>query len=221
MKFVDSWHWPDGEAHMISWMSEPKNRLVINDRPSYQGKKQLAALGFCHADRRRTMIDAGAHIGLWSYNFAHWFDRIEAFEPVVDHAACWRENLNGPVTGPKVVMHPFALGEAEGMVHIRVNPTSTGDSWVKGKGETRMVTIDQFDFENVDLIKIDAEGYEEFIVRGAMGTIQRWKPVIVVEQKRDMAVKFGLSPMGAVKTLIGHGYKVAQEIAGDYIMVPA
>jgi len=217
MKFVDSWWWPDGEAHMLSWVADPKNRLVINGRPSYQGKKQLAALSFCPPERRRTMIDAGAHIGLWSFNFAHWFEFVHAFEPVADHRNCWLKNC--PEGIGHLMLHPDALGEREAMVHIRVNPESTGDSWVKGKGDVPMKTIDSFGFEDVDLIKVDAEGYEEFILLGAAVTIANHRPTIIVEQKRDMAVKFGLKPMGAVKYLVSMGYKVVQDIGGDYILV--
>ncbi len=214
MKHVDGWHWPDGEAHMISWLMDPKNRVILNGRPAYQGKKQALALNHCPPDRRRTMIDAGAHIGLWSFNFAHWFEKVEAFEPVTDHRECFAEN----VLSANVTMRPFALGEREDMVHIRVNPTSTGDSWVKGKGEVPMKTIDSFAFENVDFIKVDAEGYEEFIARGAESTLCKWQPVVCIEQKRDMATKFGLKPLGAVKFLVGLGYRVVAEIGGDYIM---
>ncbi len=219
MKFVDGWFWPEGEDHMISWMADPKNRLMVEGRSSYQGKKQLAALSFCPADRRRTMIDAGAHISLWSFPFSHWFKRIEAFEPVAAHRECWQANMQ--TRQDECSLHPYALGDREAMVHIRVNPTSTGDSWVKGKGDVPMKTIDSFEFQDVDLIKCDAEGYEEFIVRGALDTIKLWHPTIVVEQKRTMAEKFGLKPMGAVKLLIGHGYKVVAEISGDYVMVHA
>ncbi len=218
MKFVDSWWWPDGEDHMTTWMMEPKNRLIINDRPSYQGKKQLAALEHCPVDRRRTMIDAGAHIGLWSFNFAHWFKTIEAFEPVTDHRDCWAKNCGNEI-GEHLDLHPYALGDREAMVHIRVNPESTGDSWVKGKGDVPMKTIDSFGFTDVDLIKVDAEGYEEFIMRGGEQTLITWKPTVIVEQKRTMAEKFGLRPMGAVKYLISLGYKVVQEIGGDYILI--
>lgn len=216
MKFVDTWFWPEGELHMLEWIADPKNRRVINGRPAYQGKKQLIALDHCTMDRRRVMVDAGAHIGLWSYNFAHWFEKIEAFEPVADHRECFEKNVMA--VAEKITLHPFALGEREDMVSIRVNPTSTGDSWVKGKGEVPMRSIDSFAFENVDLIKIDAEGYEEFIVRGMLDTLERCGPVVVVEQKRDMATKFGLKPLGAVKLLIEHGYKTVAEIGGDFVM---
>ena len=60
------------------------------------------------------------------------------------------------------------------------------------------------------------------MLRGAVETIERDRPVIIVEQKRDMATsRFGLEPLGAVKFLQSLGYKVAQEISGDYLMVPA
>lgn len=223
MKFVDRWWWPDGEQHMIEWLADPKNRVMLNDRPAYQGKKQQLALYHCAPERRRTMIDCGAHIGLWSYNFAHWFDLVTAFEPVDAHRECWIKNV--PLSGAKIgacEVAPCALGEREDMVTIRVNPTSTGDSWVKGKGTVPMKTLDSFGFEDVDFIKVDAEGYEEFILRGAEFTLKHWKPVVCVEQKRTMAEKFGLKPMGAVKYLIGLGYKVVGEISGDYILkVPA
>ena len=220
MKLVDGWYWPDGEQHMLEWIADPKNRLILNGRPAYQGKKQQLALYHCAPDRRRTMVDCGAHIGLWSYNFAHWFDRIDAFEPVSEHGICWQANMQ--TRQDECSLHPYALGDREDMVTIRVNPTSTGDSWVRGKGTVPMKTLDSFGFEEVDFIKVDAEGYEEFILRGAEFTLKHWKPVVCVEQKRDMATKFGLKPMGAVQYLIGMGYKVVGEISGDYILkVPA
>ena len=219
MKLVDSWYWPEHEAHMIDWITEPKNRVILNDRPAYQGKKQLAVLKLFR-DRARplTMVDAGAHIGLWSYNFAKADFVVFAFEPVADHRECWRKNMAGIEAA---TLYPYALGERADMVNIRVNPTSTGDSWVKGKGEVEMRTIDSMEAPNVDFIKVDAEGYEEFILRGAENTIRSDRPVICVEQKRDMATKFGLKPQGAVEWLKKLGYRVHKEIGGDYIMVPA
>jgi FkbM family methyltransferase len=224
VKKADSWSWPDGERHMLDWIADPKNRLVLNGRPAYQGKKQVACLAHLPADQRRVMIDVGAHIGLWSFNFAHWFKRVEAFEPVADHRACFVENL-GPIFDEvkSVRLHPFALGDREKLVSIRVNPSSTGDSWVdkhevSGKASVEQKTLDSFQFAYVDLIKVDCEGYEEFVLRGAEETIKQWKPLICVEQKRDMARKFDLQPLGALAYLKTLGYRSVDEISGDYIM---
>lgn len=226
MKIADGWHWPDGEQHMLEWMANPKNRRVINGRAAYQGKKQEVVRQVCSdLTHMRTAVDVGAHIGLWSFNLAHWFKKVYAFEPVEAHRDCLKRNL----TVGDVGVMAYALGREAGMVNMRVNPTSTGDSWVKGAGDIPMRTLDSFltaeddwRISEVDLIKIDCEGFEENVVRGAAEIIHQWKPVIIVEQKRDMATKFGLQPLGAVEVLKKHhGYRQAFEIGGDYIMVPA
>jgi FkbM family methyltransferase len=195
-------------------MMESKNRMMLNGRSAYQGRKQEMLLKHCPMDRRRVFIDVGAHVGTWAFNFAHWFKQLEAFEPVTEHRECFALN----VTAPNVALHPYALGERPGRVAIRVDPFSTGGSFVQGKGDVEMRTLDSFNFNDVDCIKLDNEGFEEFALRGALDTIERCSPTICVEQKRDFPVKFGLKPMGAVKLLIGVGYKVVGEISGDYVM---
>ena len=221
MKFVDSWWFPDHEQHLPQWMATPKARMIINGRPAYQGKKQLAALaavGLLGRGAPRTAVDVGGHIGLWSYNLAPAFQQVLAFEPVAEHRACFEKN----VTAPNVGLFAFALGATEGSVSIHTAPTSSGDSWVKGAGDIPMRTLDSFPIEGVDFIKIDCEGYEENVLRGAVETIKRDRPVIIVEQKRDMATsRFGLEPLGAVHFLLKLGYRQQQELSGDYLMVPA
>jgi FkbM family methyltransferase len=216
MKLVDGWNFPDHEQHLLEWMMDKNNRLQINGRSSYQGKKQQAALANCKS--RRVAIDVGAHIGLWSWNLSHWFAKVEAFEPVPAHQECFLMNMSGRSNWS---LHPFALGDHEDTVAMYTGPASSGDTWVKGKGEIPMRTLDSFGLNEVDFIKIDCEGYEEFVLRGAVTTIFYNRPVIVVEQKRDHATKFGLKPQGAVEYLVKeHGYKQVNEMAGDFFMVP-
>ena len=84
-----------------------------------------------------------------------------------------------------------------------------------------MRTLDSYGFENVDFITVDCEGYEENVLRGAAYAIDAWRPIIMVEQKRDMASeRFGLEKLGAVTFLLERGYTVAAELSGDYLMVP-
>lgn len=216
MKLVDGWFFPDGEAHLPDWMANPKNRVVLNGRAAYQGKKQEAALALCKS--RRVMVDVGGHIGLWSFNFGKWFDVVHAYEPVEAHRKCFERN----VKDLNVTLHAMALGEIPGMVSIHTAPTSSGDSWVDGAGNIPMETLDGQNLEDVDLIKLDCEGYELFALRGGVETIRRCKPVICVEQKPGKAQQFGLPETGAVDWLKRTvGYKLVQEIGGDFFMVPA
>lgn len=215
MKQAHGWYWPDHEKHLIDWM-DTTPPLVLNGRRSYQGQKQLLALKHCRSFH--TAVDIGAHIGLWSFNLAQRFEVVHAFEPVAEHRECFAKN----VTADEVVLHDCALGVVPGEVCMAVTEGSSGDSKVACGGlPVEMRTLDSFNLRDVDFIKVDCEGYEENVLRGAEQTILHWKPTIIVEQKREMATRFGLRPLGAVEYLKGLGYKQATEYGGDYVMVPA
>lgn len=213
---IDGWYFPDGEKHLPAWMANAKVRMRLNGRSAYQGQKQTAALSLCK--KRRVAVDVGAHIGLWSFNLSHAFERVEAFEPVAVHRECFTQNL---LVCDNVRLHACALGDKPGKVSIRTEPTSSGDSRVDGPGEIPMNTLDSYDFDNVDLIKIDTEGFELFVLRGAIATIAKCKPVVVVEQKPGHAQKYEVGEREAIPYLEGLGYRVAREMSGDFLMVAA
>lgn len=215
MKKLHGWQFPDHELHLPQWMEHPKNKLVLNGRIAYQGKKQLAAVQRCK--KTRVAIDVGGHIGLWSFNLAHWFETVHAFEPVAEHRECFEANINDP----NVCLHAMALGAEPSSVSMATENGSSGNTTVAGAGDIQMITLDSMALREVDFIKIDCEGYEENVLKGARETIRECRPVLIVEQKRDMAARFGLRILGAVELLTDMGYKVAEEISGDYIMVPA
>lgn len=213
-KFAHGWYWPDHEKHLIDWIAENGN-LVLNGRKSYQGGKQLLALKHCRSFH--TAVDVGAHIGTWAFNLAQRFEVVHAFEPVAEHRECFAKN----VTAEEVTLHDCALGAAEAACDMQVTDGSSGDSKVAPGLSVAMRTLDSFNLRDIDFIKVDCEGYEENVLRGAEQTILHWKPTIIVEQKREMSLRFGLQPLGAVEYLKGLGYKQAAEHGGDYVMVPA
>lgn len=213
-KFIHGWHFPDHEVHLVDWV-EKNGNLILNGRKSYQGQKQLLAMRHCRSFH--TAVDVGAHIGFFSFNLAQRFEVVHAFEPVAEHRECFAKN----VRAEEVVLHDCALGAAEAACDMQVTDGSSGDSKVAPGLSVAMRTLDSFGIRNVDFIKVDCEGYEENVLRGAEQTILQWKPTIIVEQKREMASRFGLQPLGAVEYLKGLGYKQAAEHGGDYVMVPA
>ena len=216
---------------------------IVDGRGTYQIAKLRAAVAFCQ--QRRVAIDIGAHVGLWSMQLSKMFTEVHAFEPLEEHRVCFDKNLFEPWhpergkratlkrwlgLGPKqalsgaVKLYPYALGDQESFVSITYdNGMSSGTSAIdlKVTGTIPVKTLDSYGFQNVDFIKIDTEGFEERVLAGATMTISTWKPVIIVEQKGDMASsRFNLRPLGAVSYLEDMGYRMAQEISGDYIMVP-
>lgn len=214
MKEFGGWHFPDDELHMIEWLRAHND--MDGGRFRYQGSKQRAVFKLCAPERRRTMVDVGAHVGLWAWYFAQVFGVVHAFEPVESHRQCFRHN----VVASNVILHPCALGAVRQHVTMHVTPTSSGGTWVDkmGDGDVPMTLLDDYDLVDVDLIKIDCEGGELPVLQGARQTLQRYKPVVIVEQKPGMAQKFGLSEQGAVEYLRSLGAEVRAAMSGDFLM---
>lgn len=212
------WWFPDGEKHLPEWMArvgQKRDGLL-----QYQFGKYNAALR--HVRQRRGAIDVGAHIGQWSRNMAADFEVVHAFEPVPDYAACWQANIEDT---PNAMLHDVALGESPGLVCLKCGtPGSHGDTFVAPKDEANaaidisMRTLDSFDLANVDFIKIDCEGYELFVIKGAERTIKRDRPCVIVEQKPGKAQSYGLGETDAVTLLKSWGATVRAVLSGDYIL---
>ena len=219
---------PDGEKHFPEWMA--RNGELVDGRGTYQIRKWRACLPWIK--QWREAVDVGAHVGLWSMQMKKQFETVHAFEPVEAFQACLERNA-GPVdhdqdvrgmsdTRP-VVLYPYALGAAPGSVSMTIPPLGegldTGGTHVGGVGDIAMFTLDSFDLEQVDFIKIDCEGYEHHVLEGARETLLRCKPCVIVEQKpHKLGPNFGITGTPAVDLLRGMGAVLRREMGGDYIM---
>lgn len=136
--------------------------------------------------RHRRFIDVGANSGVYSYCYSSRFKNIESFEPL--------QEVIKPLEAMRlsnVSIHNLALSSSAGTKSIYV-PTfhdtevSSLASFNRPKSESvnyvvRTETLDSFDFKDVDLIKIDVEGHELDIVKGALKTIRRNMPILLIE----------------------------------------
>ena len=202
---------PDGETHLTAWMTSSGE--IVEGKGTYQIRKLRAAVSYCQ--RFRVAVDVGGHCGLWSMQLVKRFGHVHAFEPVAAHRECFTRNVGRA----NFTLHAMALGEKDDSVAIHTAPTSSGDSWVSGPGEIPMRTLDSFELEDVDFVKLDTEGHELPILRGGVETLKRCRPVVIVEQKKGHAQRFGLGERDAVPFLESLGYRLAQEMSGDFIMV--
>jgi FkbM family methyltransferase len=209
---------PAGEAHLPQWMQQAHEMRF--GRPTYQARKYDSAIAYTR--RRRLAVDIGANIGLWSWLMARDFEQLHAFEPVPLYAECWRAN----VQGSNVHLHQLALGAAPGCVNmVNLTEGSFGDTTVDvgqagavmGEG-VEVRTLDSYFLNEVDLIKCDNEGYELFVMQGAVKTIERCRPAVIVEQKPGHGAAFGISDTAAVDFLQTLGMRVQNFIGGDYIL---
>lgn len=211
------WWLPEGERHLQAWMhrvNDPRDGRLL-----YQGAKYRRAIRY--VPRKRVAVDIGAHVGLWSWQMAKDFDFVNAFEPMPEHRDCYAKNMEGMTN---FHLYPVALGPENGTAHVRTRTVgSSGDTGVDPTGaglEVEMKTVDSFDFQLIDFMKIDCEGYELFVLQGAIETLKRCKPVIIVEQKPETGMEktYGVGTTDAVKFLEHLGAKRRDVLQGDYIM---
>jgi FkbM family methyltransferase len=128
-------------------------------------------------------VDIGANVGLWSRDLAARFARVVAIEPVVEFQECLRKN----VPMENIEIWPIALGTEDTTIDMVITEGNTGHSHINkdsvGSGKVEMKRLDSLDFDRIDYMKIDCEGYEMQILKGGENTLRTHQPIIVVEQK--------------------------------------
>ena len=154
---------------------------------------------------------------------ARCFARVSAFEPIEHHRECFKKNVPSG-HGCEIELYPVALSATEETLRFSITPDNSGDTHVKAKDDgvgPQVVarTLDSFDLPPVDFLKIDCEGYEYFILKGAERTVRRDQPCIVVEQKPRKGSMYGLDDREAVKLLQSWGAQLRFEISGDFCLV--
>lgn len=209
---------PDGEKHFVEWMT--KNGEMVDGYGTYQIKKCRAAIDQCKQFRRA--IDVGGHVGTWSMQLAKRFEHVIAFEPVEKFRECWHINMARP--GWVAECFPYALGAAHGRVAMDIPSLNggidSGGTHVRAGDDVEMRTLDSFNFDMVDFVKIDCEGYELEVLKGARETIERWRPTIIVEQKpHKLGANYGIQGKPAVDFLLAMGARHVKELGGDHILV--
>jgi FkbM family methyltransferase len=211
---------PDGEKHFPSWMD--KNGELVDGRGTYQLKKWRACLPWIKSVR--VAVDVGAHVGFWSIRMCEKFEFVHCFEPMEPMRACLFENMKWH---NNFCVHPKALGERGGLVFMNYDPADSGNTHIgracamndDDPSSVEVCPLDELALERVDFIKVDTEGSEAAVLKGAAETLRRWKPCVIVEQKqRKMAVNYGTSGTPAVDVLREMGAVLRQEIGGDYIL---
>lgn len=159
---------------------------------------------------------------------ARRFEFVYGFEPVAEFRECAHANL---ANERNVSVYPIALGESSGRVVMKIPELAGGidsggthvaaraDDAEPGAEIIPMRTLDDFNFETVDFLKIDCEGYEHHVLEGARATLEACRPCVIVEQKpHKLGPNFGIEGTPAVDILRGMGAHLRTVISGDYIM---
>ena len=151
-----------------------------------------------HISEKSVAIDIGAHVGLWSKRLVNDFKYVYCFEPLEKHIECWHKNVTKEFNS-NIEIYNVALSDVEGTSEMTVPFKNSGMStlnyheyvpndYIKENVQTR--TLDSYDFDKIDFIKIDVEEHEYKVLRGAQKTIEKHKPVLYMEVNDQQAIVF-------------------------------
>src|SRR5256714_12220403 len=144
---------------------------------------------WCRKDR--ISIDVGAHRGVYACYMLPHSAAVHAFEPL----PLLQEQLH-QYFGDRIHLYPVALSDRDGQADLRLprglsscatidthNPLDVADHRPIETIAVPTRRLDSYGFSNVGFIKIDVEGHEEHVLRGALDTLRASRPPLLIESE--------------------------------------
>ena len=136
-------------------------------------------------------VDVGAHVGYWSQYMAKRGIAVFSFEPT---PKTFRRLLKMSIDYPEMHVQNIALGEIDTERELYLYDFTGENSmrfrhpdFLKDTIKVKVKALDNIELAMpVGLIKIDTEGYENLVLVGAVKTIIRYKPRIILEVHNGM-----------------------------------
>lgn len=131
-------------------------------------------------------VDVGANIGFYTVLMAYYAKKVYAFEPATKYFDLLTECCKKNGIEDKCVLFKKAASNCESEKELPVYDQSAtfhepGNYVPELTEKVSCTTLDSTIHEKVDLIKIDCDGHDPFVIYGAENLIREHLPVIVVE----------------------------------------
>lgn len=205
---------PTWDTYSFDWFHRYDNRNYKGwHEPSFT--KLLVEL----AGEGRTFLDVGAHVGYFSVVFSSLSERHVSYAIELDPANHrYLERIVRDARGVKGRIAPFNVGmsDGEGVARLASGKPSAmaslEDALHGGQGaEIPVTTIDAFcESRDIapDIIKIDVEGNEDTVLRGAVRTIARHRPALLIEIHTEPLHRRAVTVDDVLAPLQGEGYEL-------------
>ena len=178
-------------------------------------------------------FDVGAHVGIIAMmaarRIAQTGGRVYAFEPAPPNFALLEQHLRandlrGPVETARVLVGD-RVADGVPFVHRREPFTANSLAYAIEDGVTtltELITLDGFVAGGAlppTHLKIDVEGFEGAVLRGATDTLRRFRPLVMCAIHPEPLARLGETPRDIVRYMAAHDYG-AFTLAGDPIDEP-
>jgi FkbM family methyltransferase len=166
-------------------------------------------------------LDIGANFGFFSMlvsDVTHGAAEVHAFEPLASMAELLEEHrrMNG---FENIHIHRTAISDSEGeitLVYPSEENTILGRMLAEGENaegkfeKAQTIRLDTFvrdhNINRVDFIKMDVEGAEPFVLEGGAETIQRFRPMMMIEVNPETLELLGSSAAELFEKIYALGY---------------
>jgi FkbM family methyltransferase len=160
--------------------------------------------------------DVGANVGFYSLLAARKAARVIAFEPVPENLAYLNRHIVLNRLEHRIEVCPAAASDHDGTGLFSIVPGNRSEGSLRSYGTLRVRTVRLDSHGTVpDLIKIDVEGNEHEVLRGAAETMITHHPlVLVARHSADSKCQDLLEEVGYEVSEIASGELLAQKTAG-------
>lgn len=145
------------------------------------------------------VFDIGANFGYLSLVWANSIaknGKVIAFEPNPNVFKSFKKSISSNNLESIIQLNNKAVGIREGEIELYLNSTTSNTLNLDGANKNGisigMISIDSFtqnhNIEKCDLIKIDVDGIELDILRGAQNFIKKCRPIFIVETNSDQRI---------------------------------
>lgn len=160
------------------------------------------------------VIDIGANIGFYTKQLARWVSGkgyVIAVEPEPANLSQLARCIERSGIRSVVRVISGVASDRSGKARLAINPQHPGDHKIADDGmEVDAYTIDDLTDRDrngrICLIKIDVQGAEERVLKGADATIARDHPAIFIELDNDALMRMGSNVERVMDWLIERGY---------------
>lgn len=195
----------EGDSHLSKWILEQR-RLDVQDMYCQMFSKYIPRGG--------TVADVGACLGDHTLSYSRMVGKegiVHAFEPHPDAYECLEHNFLG--LSENVVLYKMALARWWGTARLTrslIEPGNLGAHRViqTNAGSILTAPLDAIarNWRALHFLKIDVEGMEPDVIGGAMETIWRHRPVLLVEVSRPLLRVNGYQSTDVFNPLRALGY---------------
>ena len=127
------------------------------------------------------LVDVGAQFGDYAILCNKYYGaKVFAFEPLSNNIRIIKENLTLNSVMENFNFYPVALGRSNQKIQVAYNSDMMNANGVGKKQLTEVRTLDSYKL-NPDILKIDVEGFEVDVLQGAVETINKTHPKIIIE----------------------------------------